>query len=116
MVCPGVWLFPDLAFVIGNAFAADLFDYIAELLDLGNQSVDVLFLNLEIGVVARLDVGALQQIEEPFFLRRVAREYFEDLRRVLFRRIHQLRQVMTFVTVKNKGHRYYTQQVFGRLM
>ena len=116
MVCSVVWLFPDLTFVICNAFAADHFDYIAELLDLGDKGIDVLFRNFKIGVVARFDVCALQQIEEPFFLRRVAREYFEDLRRVLFRRVHQLRQVMAFVTVKNKGHRYYTQQVFGRLM
>lgn len=116
MVCPGVWLFLDLTFVICNAFAADHFDYIAELLDLGDKGIDILFRNFEIGVVARLDIGALQEVEKTFLLRRIAREYFEDLRRVLFRRVHQLRQVMTFVTVKNKGHRYYTQQVFDRLM
>ena len=116
MVCPGVWLFPDLTFVECDTVTTDLFDYIAELLDLGDKGVDVLFRNFEIWIVTRFYIGTLQQIEEPFFLGRVARECFEDFRRVLFRRVHQFRQVMAFVTVKNKGHRYYTQQVFGRLM
>ncbi len=76
MVCSVVWLFPDLTFVICNAFAADHFDYIAELLDLGDKGIDVLFRDLEIGVVARFDIRALQQVEQPFFFGRVARERF----------------------------------------
>lgn len=51
MVCSVVWLFPDLTFVICNAFAADLFDDVAELFDLGDKGVDVLFRNFEIGIV-----------------------------------------------------------------
>ena len=104
-----ITLFPALAFVVCDSLTADLFDNIAELLDFGNQSVDVLLRNLEIGVVARFDISALQQVEQPFLLLRVARESLENIRRVFFRGIHQLRQVMALVAVENKGQRNYTQ-------
>lgn len=116
MVCSVVWLFPDLTFVICNAFAADHFDYIAELLDLGDKGIDVLFRNLEIGIVARLDIGTLQQIKQTLLLGRVAGQCLEYLRRMFLRSIHQLRKVMALVTVKDKDHRNCTQKVFGRLM
>ena len=58
--------FPDLVVVIDYAFSADLFDDIAELSDLGNQGVDILFRNLEIWIIARFYIGALQQIEQSF--------------------------------------------------
>ena len=45
-----------MAVVVGNSLTANLIDNVAELLDFGNQGVDVLLRNLEIRVVARFDI------------------------------------------------------------
>lgn len=62
----GIRLFLDPAVVVGQPFVADLLHHVAQQLDLRQQGVDVGLRDLEIGVVARFDVGALQQVEQPF--------------------------------------------------
>lgn len=105
-----------MAVVVGNSLTANLIDNVAELLDFGNQGVDVLLRNLEIRVVARFDISALQEVEQPFLLCRVTRESLENIRRVFFRGIHQLRQVVAFVAVEDEDHRNRPQKILGRLV
>ena len=100
----GIRLFLNPAVVVGQPFVADLLHHVAQQLDLGQQGVDVGLRDLEIGVVARFDVGALQQVEQPFFLRRVTG------------RIHQLRQIVALMAVENKGYGNRPQEIFGRLV
>ena len=76
----GIRLFLDPAVVVVQPFVADLLHHVAQQLDLRQQGVDVGLRDLEIGVVARFDVGALQQVEQPFFLRCVTGERLENLR------------------------------------
>ena len=90
--------------------------HVAQQLDLRQQGVDVGLRDLEIGVVARFDVGALQQVEQPFFLRRVTGERLENLRRMFLGRIHQFRQIVALMAVENKGYRDRPQEIFGRLV
>ena len=112
----GIRLFLDPAVVVGQPFVADLLHHVAQQLDLRQQGVDVGLRDLEIGVVARFDVGALQQVEQPFFLRRVTGERLENLRRMFLGRIHQFRQIVALMAVENKGYRDRPQEIFGRLV
>ncbi len=53
-------LLPDLTLVVGDAFAASPFHNAAQLLDLGDQCIDILFRHHEVAIVTRLHVSVLQ--------------------------------------------------------
>ena len=53
-------IFPDLAVVVGNPFAADFFDDLLQLFDFRDKSLYIRFRNNEIPIVTSLHVGILQ--------------------------------------------------------
>lgn len=109
----GLSYYLTLCFVVGDTVAADVLDNIAELLDFGNQRIDVLLRYLEIGIVARFDISPLQEVEQPFFLLRITRENLEYFSSMFLCGIHQLRQIVAFVAIEDEDYRNYTQQVFN---
>lgn len=66
-------VFVNLDAIIDNLFAANFLHNVAQAFDFRHKGLDVGLRNFEIEIVARFNVGALQQVEQAFFLGRVAR-------------------------------------------
>lgn len=102
--------------VVLEPFSADFFDDLFELFDLREKGMDVGLRNFEIGVVTRFDIRSLQQIEQPFFFGRVARERLAQFGRIGLTTSDQFVQIVVFRAVQDIHQRNGTQKILGSLV
>ena len=96
---PSLGLLGNTAVVVIEPFSADFFDDLFEQFDLREKGMDVGLRNFEIGIVTRFDIRSLQQIEQPFFFGRVARERLAQFGRISFTTSDQFVQIIIFRAV-----------------
>ena len=92
-----------------DLFAADFLHDVAQAFDFRHEGLDVGLRDLEIGIVARFDVGALQQVEQAFLLGRVARERPAQFDRVCLAASEQLVQIVILRAIQNMHQRHHAQ-------